>query len=503
MIDALLIKHYLVISNIIKGDLETYRFKVFTMKNIFVLILFLNIFISLNAQNRFSIFEENFDDNQNNWRLGSNARTEAYIDNGLFYFESKRSGYNYSRRIEQGYIRDHQDFEIEIRFKQVSGDNTRGYALEWGGTTLTKTFYEFWLRNDGYYYIDKFDGTNEKPDTYIGWTKSDLVKIDDFNVLTVRKMGEKLQYFINNQMVHEMMFQKLEGNEIGFITPPMAQITVDYLRISLLEKAPESVFEKRIPNIWVVMVGIADYLYDDYVEDLTFTVNDVRALESFYKSPNGGAVPDENIKIVIDSQALKENILNALETTFAKAQKNDLVVFYFAGHGFAPKDLKHELYLLPHDCIPNKPATAIHYKEIEKIFDACKANKKLWIMDACHSGAIGVDCGKGSSITECLSQLNTADIAILTSADAGETSLEVGGDLKRGLFSHYLTKGLIIDAGSVDKNDDKLVNILELYEYVQKQTSMDAPRRRTGHKQNPQITGKVPIHLPLSEVKKD
>jgi hypothetical protein len=470
-------------------------------------LLFLSLIlftIPLEAQNKYLLFEENFDNNQNNWLLGDRAKTNAYIQNGFFYLEGKRPNYNYSRRIEQGYLREHQDFEIEIRLKQIAGTNSRGYALEWGGNSLMNTFYEFWLRNDGSYSIDKFDGSTRKFTDYVAWTPSNLVKINDFNVLKVRKIGQKLQCFINEKAVFETDFPKLYGNEIGFIVPPLSTVEVDYLKINTLNKAPEPVFDKKkTPNIRVVMVGVADYQNDNdtHLEDLQFTVNDVKELEKFYRSPNGGAVLDENMTVLIDKQASKQNILQALESTFGKAEPNDLVVFYFSGHGFAPKEFNKQLHLLPYDYAIGKQATAIHYQEIEKIFEACKADKKLWVMDACHSGAVGVNCGEGSSIAECLSHVNTIDIALLTSANAGETSLEIGDELKRGLFSYYLTQGLVQDAKSVDLNGDKLVSILELFQYVQLQTSKNAQIHKLGHQQHPQIIGKVPVQLPLSEVK--
>ncbi len=448
----------------------------------------------------YPIFEEDFEDNRNNWLLGERAKTDAFIENGVFYFEGKRERYNYSRRIEQGYLRENQDFEIEIRLRQVLGTNRRGYALEWGGTSMENIFHEFWLRNDGSYAIDKFDENMGGFTDYVAWTRSSLIKINDFNILTVRKIKDKVYYFINGAEVFNMYFTGLYGNEVGFITPPLSAIEIDYLKISTLTNAPQPVIPKAaVPNVWVVLVGIANYNQKaTNIKNLDFTVNDAIAMKNFYLSSNGGGVPEENIILLTDKQATKENILNTLKDKFFKAQENDLIVFYFAGHGTA--DDNNELYLIPHVYKEiDDFEFAIHYKEIEKIFMQSKANKKLWIMDACHSG--GALAERKGTIQEVWRDLGERDIAVITSSNVGQTSLEAS-EIKRGVFSYCLTRGLIDEANKADEDKDGFISILELFNYVKVETTEKALELRN-HKQTPQIDGKFNIRLPIGEVIKE
>ncbi|MEM7550498.1 MAG: caspase family protein [Bacteroidota bacterium] len=452
------------------------------------------------TQERYLLFEENFDDNSNEWLLGVRAKTTAQILNGRFYFESKNPRLNYSRRTETAYLRNYQDFEIEINFRQVSGSNLRGYALEWGGNSIDNTFYEFWLRNDGSFSIDKFNGITEHFTDYQPWKKSEHIKIDDFNLLRVKKTGSVLRYFINNHLVFEHQFEKVYGNEIGFITPPSAAIEVDFIKIDLVGHKPEPIVSKeQTPNIYAIIIGIADYKNNQKgLSDLTFTTSDAIAMAKFYNSPNGGDVPAENIKLLLNEHATYQNIIQTTKTAFEQAKKDDLIVFYYAGHGTVQRGINQQLlHLLPHDYQPGNPNTSIVFSEIQELFNLSNASKKLWILDACHSG--GTLENLNGNIKERLGNLNDKDIAIITSSNVNETSLEISGSIRRGLFSYYLTHGLITESNISDTNNDGIVDILELFNYTQHKTSSTA-KSKYSHNQNPQIGGKFNVQLPLANV---
>jgi hypothetical protein len=84
-------------------------------------------------------------------------------------------------------------------------------------------------------------------------------------------------------------------------------------------------------KVWAVVCGVATY---DHMPVLRYTDDD--ALPGFYaflKSPEGGALPDQQIRALIDEDATHENILENIDQIFGMAGPDDLVVFYFSGHG--------------------------------------------------------------------------------------------------------------------------------------------------------------------------
>ncbi len=470
------------------------------MRFIILLILLISSISSSFSQESFPLFSEYFSDNKNDWLTGNRARTNAYIADSMFYLESKRANYNYSRRTEQGYLRPNQDYEISIRIRQVKGDGNRAYALEWGGSSLVNSFYEFWIRKDGKFSIDYFDGNSGRFTDFISWTASVSINKEGFNLLKVKKDGDRMMFFINGSQVFEMRSMPILGPEIGFIAPPLGAVEVDYLKIDLLNEPPKSVFNQRTtPKIHVVIVGIADYLDNEALKDLRFTINDARILSNFYRSKNGGAVSENSIVLLLDNEATKENIVNKTKALFSKAGPNDMIVFYFSGHGDVMKENgTPALHLIPHDFSGTSKKSALPISTIEDLFKSSAANKKLLMLDACHSG--GTLPQLKGRFTNHLASLEDKDVAILTSSDFGETSLEINSIGEgRGLFSYFLTNALIYNSSDCDTNTDGIVSILELFDYVRNGVSKMA-KEDFYHKQTPQIGGKFNIQLPIAEV---
>ncbi|MFN0215473.1 MAG: caspase family protein, partial [Saprospiraceae bacterium] len=92
-------------------------------------------------------------------------------------------------------------------------------------------------------------------------------------------------------------------------------------------------------KIWAVVVGVGKYTA---MPSLKFTDDDAFRFYSHLKSPEGGALSDDQVEILVDEAATRENILKSMRNLFLKADDNDVVLFYFSGHGlegcFLPVD---------------------------------------------------------------------------------------------------------------------------------------------------------------------
>ena len=84
-------------------------------------------------------------------------------------------------------------------------------------------------------------------------------------------------------------------------------------------------------NIWSVIVGISHYNVPAI--RLNYCDDDAYKLYAFLKSPEGGALPENRIKLLIDEDATKTNIKNTLESIIPKLSEKDVFIFYFSGHG--------------------------------------------------------------------------------------------------------------------------------------------------------------------------
>jgi len=94
------------------------------------------------------------------------------------------------------------------------------------------------------------------------------------------------------------------------------------------------------------------------------------------KSPEGGALRDDNIRMLIDEEATRKNIKKAMSELFMNAGPDDLVLMYYSGHG-----LKDCFLPIDFDRYNNK----LFHEEINEILRQSPAKYKLCIADACHS----------------------------------------------------------------------------------------------------------------------
>lgn len=247
--------------------------------------------------------------------------------------------------------------------------------------------------------------------------------------------------------------------------------------------------KKEDVSIYAVIIGISDYPMTS--RDLAFSDDDANRLYFHLRSPEGGALPQSQIRKLVDKEATKENILKVSEEIFSKADDNDLVIFYYSGHGLRNG-------FIPYDS--HNDNTVVYHEELSTIFNKSKAKQKVVIADACHAGGLGYLTEKGvSSPLEDLSpsfyqKLYDTDegYAFILSSKSRELSYEHDG-LRSGVFSHFLIKGL---KGKANDNGDDLINIAELFKYTKTNVY-----KFTDGKQTPIIFGKIDGKMPLSMIK--
>lgn len=252
---------------------------------------------------------------------------------------------------------------------------------------------------------------------------------------------------------------------------------------SKVASKPVRVVKDPDVKIWSVVVGVGKY---KTMPKLNYTDDDAQRIYAFLKSPEGGSVAQNQIQLLIDENATRENIIRSLRETLLKADENDVIMFYFSGHGL-------QGYFLPVDY--NGYNNRISYDEIIKILDASKAKHKMVFADACYSGGLLTSKSPNAkSLNIIYDNYNTTrgGTALMMSSRSEEVSLE-DGSLRSGVFSHYLIKGL---KGSADYNHNGLVTISELYNYVNQEV-----KDYTFYNQNPTISGNFDKEMPVSIVR--
>lgn len=211
-------------------------------------------------------------------------------------------------------------------------------------------------------------------------------------------------------------------------------------------------------KIYAVVVGVDKY--DGSVSNLSSAVTDAERMYRFLKA-------DKQNKVVLltDKKATKQNIVYAMEKTFAKAEEADMILFYFSGHGdkgmFCPTNVKFGRMGLLHT-------------EVRNAFKASKATNKLCVADACYSGSI-VNKSKLNSYPTSVVDSSKENVVIFMSSRDDELSLE-SYLTNGGVFTRFFVKGM---QGAADLNKDSGVSLHELYTYVRKHVRHGTDKQQT------------------------
>jgi uncharacterized caspase-like protein len=256
-------------------------------------------------------------------------------------------------------------------------------------------------------------------------------------------------------------------------------------------------------NAHAVIIGINQY-EDKNIPDLKFARADAEAIHNVLSDPELGRISPDNIILLLDEQATQRKIRSAIGTKIPRrAGEKDVVYVYFAGHGAPVIDPRSgskdgmEKYLVPVDAeLEDLRASGISMEEIKKFFGWIDAKQIIFFIDSCYSGGVGGRTfqnphyqTRAALTSEFLDDLASEGRVVISACDVNEVSLEIS-NMNHGLFTHYLLDGL---RGRGDKDQDGLVTIDELYEYVFDNVSRHA--RKFGGSMRPvrkgSVTGKI------------
>ena len=268
-----------------------------------------------------------------------------------------------------------------------------------------------------------------------------------------------------------------DGKVVGAVWE-YGKIRQELYRRTYVQREGEEQDRKEV-RIWAVLVGAASYLH---LPTLRYTDDDAYRIYAFLKSPEGGALPEHQLHLLIDERATRANIIGAMENLYQQADSNDVILFYFSGHGlpgsFLPVDFDGQSNQLSHE-------------EVRLLLEESPARHRLVLADACHSGSLlALKTPVDARLEKYYAAFDLAEssFALLMSSRGEEYSLEDGG-LRSGIFSHFLVEGL---GGPADYDHDHIITISEIYRYVHYKV-----RDYTGNAQTPILKGDFDPLLPI------
>ena len=233
---------------------------------------------------------------------------------------------------------------------------------------------------------------------------------------------------------------------------------------------------KNPPSMYVLSVGVSRYANKD--QNLQYAKSDAEKIAALFKKQDRADIyKSVNIKTLYDEEATRANIKDGVNYFLAEARKDDVAVFYFAGHGIT--DARGDYYLMGHDGNMDRPSS-LGYKNSdleEDLQSSVYAEKVLVLLDSCRSGQATGRRGD-ADIDAVVNQLVLASGYNVISAARGNEAAWERSDWGGGAFTYAIMQSL--EGGMADANKDGFVSVNELEDSVSRQV-----RELTSDKQNP------------------
>lgn len=249
-------------------------------------------------------------------------------------------------------------------------------------------------------------------------------------------------------------------------------------------------------NTYAVVIGISKY-ENKGIEQLEFADRDANAFADYLRSKAGGSVPEQNIRLLVNEKATLSAVYESLEWLLEVCQENDLVYFYFSGHGDLENvTISSDGYLICY----NSPRTNYIYNAVQIDYLNKVANtlsvrnngKVILVTDACHSGKLTGSTPGANLAAEQLRKVQKNEIRMSSCTTDQLSAEDAGWGGGRGVFSYYLVNGL---KGLADKGKDGVITVSEIKNFLDSTLSRDPLLISRQQKQTPVVNGENEFRL--------
>jgi len=221
-------------------------------------------------------------------------------------------------------------------------------------------------------------------------------------------------------------------------------------------------------KIYAVLVGVSEY--EQSAINLTNCHKDATEMYEMlkeYTHPN-------NMKLLTNRQATHDAIVYYTKQLFHHARPEDIVIFFFSGHG-------EKNFFYTHD-------KRVYFSTLYSIFKQTKAKRKFIFADACYSGSLGQ-----SDNQPAIDIPNRGNNVLLFLSSRSNQRSYDGRILENGIFTHFLLAGL---RGGADYNKDSYITAIELHRFVNPKV-----KDRSNGKQIPIMYGKFDENMIILKLK--
>lgn len=366
----------------------------------------------------------------------------------------------------------------------------------------------------GSYHIQQIDGLFQQGGISQGWVKLDRRGRVELSGAYENEKQVDLAFSLAQSVVGVRWVSpvKPEGIKVKEWERKLEQLFPTKPGSEIVASADDDDAPGPVGHKYALLVGIARF--KKRINPLKYTDKDARDFYDFLTDPAGGNFPRENVILLTNEEATRQNIQRALDSIREKAQADDLVLVYLSSHG-TPPDKYGGVHVVAYDTevIPRQRVweTSVSEDILQGFINGVKAKRLIVVLDACYSNgayskiagflppggkSLGADDeeGSGRSRTYMAKRLLGAKDLIpeepgalspkgwgkvLFSASNGDERSWELDSLQNSAFTHFFIRGLRASQGVLK----------EAFDYAHPRV-VEAVRKEKGEEieQHPQIT---------------
>ncbi|MEO0490643.1 MAG: caspase family protein, partial [Cyanobacteria bacterium J06659_2] len=216
---------------------------------------------------------------------------------------------------------------------------------------------------------------------------------------------------------------------------------------------------------YALLVGVSEY--GPGYQSLPGTAIDIERLKQVLENPEMGSFTVDQV-LNPEPQPLREKI----ETFFGGRSREDVLLFYFSGHGALDNATGSRLHLSTRQTRKNNQqfveSSAVEAAFLHRYLLSSRSHQKIVILDCCFSGAMANLLQKGEGSVN-LQPLKAKGTVVLASCSAFDVSFQTKGgsatDVAQSLYTRYLLEG--IETGAARQGRSEWIFTQDLHTYAQ------------------------------------
>jgi len=229
-----------------------------------------------------------------------------------------------------------------------------------------------------------------------------------------------------------------------------------------------------------VAIGVGTFR-DQGVPGVKFAARDAMVMAKYLRTVGG--IPAKQIRLLTDEQGLKDDLAELFEDWLPRQVKpGGSVIAFFSGRAWVDH-ATGAVWLLPYEGSPDSPQRSFSLRRLHAALERLPVTSALLCLDLTLTSASSpTPTGEGKRpmwATGTLADGNGKLVQLLGISSRQEAHQYGRG--QHGLFTYYLLKGL---AGEADEDENGVVHVGELFDYVRTQVPQTA-KVEFGNEQTP------------------